>query len=148
MRRGNVYDSIHLLDESGSLVDMPFVEVDPPLWDSSARRLTLIFEPGRIKRGLRQHEEQGLPLSANGTFTLAINSQMRDATGRTLMASYEKAFRVLASDRRSSRVEDWAIRAPSARTQDALTVTLDEPMDHALLHSMIDVYSQNSDGRG
>ena len=68
---------------------------------------------------------------------------MRDATGQPLATSHEKSFRVIASDRRSCRVEDWKIRAPSARTQDALTVTLDEPMDHALLHSMIDVYSQN-----
>lgn len=143
MRRGNVYESIHLFDEGGSLVNMPFVEVDPPLWDPSARRLTLLFEPGRIKRGLRQHDEQGLPLGANGTFRLVIDSQMRDATGQSLMASHEKSFRVTASDRRSSRVEDWKVRAPSARTREALTVTLDEPMDHALLHSMIDVYTQN-----
>ena len=143
MRRGNVYESIHLFDEDGNLVNMPFVEVDPPLWDANARRLTLIFEPGRIKRGLRQHHEQGLPLSANGTFRLVIDSQMRDATGQTLAKSHEKSFGVTASDRRSSRVEDWKVRAPSARTQDALIVTMDEPMDHALLHSMIDVYTQN-----
>ena len=140
MRRTGVYEHIHLIDEHGERIEAPFVEVDPPLWDRETRRLTLIFEPGRIKRGLRQHAELGLSLAKNTRFSLVVAPGMRDATGQTLGTSHEVRFSVIDADRRSPTTKDWKIHPPEAGTRQPLAVELDESLDHALLQSMIDVY--------
>ena len=57
MSRGNIYDHIRLRDESGRDVELPFLEIDEELWDATTTRLTLIIDPGRIKRGVRPLEE-------------------------------------------------------------------------------------------
>ena len=48
MRRGHIYDHIHLLDEAGKPVELPFLEIDEELWNQEMTRLTLFIDPGRI----------------------------------------------------------------------------------------------------
>ena len=43
----------------------PFLELEQELWSGDGRRFTLLFDPGRIKRGLKPREEQG-PSSSRG----------------------------------------------------------------------------------
>ena len=38
---------------SGQAVADPFLELDEELWSTDGRRFTLLFDPGRIKRGLK-----------------------------------------------------------------------------------------------
>ena len=140
MRQTGVYEHIHLTDKHGERIEAPFVEVDPPLWDRETRRLTLIFEPGRIKQGLRQHADIGLSLAKNTHFSLVVTPGMRDATGQTLDNSHVVRCSVIDADRRSPSTKDWVIRTPDAGTHQPLVVELDESLDHALLQSMIDVY--------
>jgi len=52
MQRGGVWSHIHLLNQSGHAVDLPFLEIDQELWDPENLRLTILFDPGRIKRGV------------------------------------------------------------------------------------------------
>lgn len=44
-------------------------------------RLTLIIDPGRIKRGARPLEELGPALKAGKKYTLAIGREWRDGRG-------------------------------------------------------------------
>ena len=60
MRRGEAWQHIRLLDEHGAPVELPFLEIDQELWDPTNTRLTVLFDPGRIKRGL-------VPLQRIGT---------------------------------------------------------------------------------
>ena len=92
MRPAGPYDHIYLLDDNGTRVNPPFVEIEPPLWDADTKRLTLLFEPGRIKRGIRQHTDLGLPLSKDAIFTLVVDAQMRDASGQVLGRAHESTF--------------------------------------------------------
>ena len=39
-----------------------FLAMEPELWDRERRRLTLLLDPGRIKRGLVPNAEAGYPL--------------------------------------------------------------------------------------
>jgi len=59
MSRGEAWKHIRLLNHEGKPVDLPFLELDQELWDPNYQRLTILFDPGRIKRGLLPREEAG-----------------------------------------------------------------------------------------
>src|SRR5262249_53983657 len=73
MSGGHVYDYIHLRDENGKDVELPFLELDEELWNPAMTRLTLFIDPGRIKRGVRPLEEIGPALQEGKHYTLVIN---------------------------------------------------------------------------
>ena len=52
MSRGEVYQHLQLLDQDGKPIVLPFLEIGEELWDTTGQRLTLLIDPGRIKRGL------------------------------------------------------------------------------------------------
>jgi hypothetical protein len=84
MSRGRIYEHIHLRDEAGKDVELPFLEIDEELWDPEMKRLTLFIDPGRIKRGVQPLEEIGPSLEEGHRFTLAIDATWLDATGQPL----------------------------------------------------------------
>ncbi|HEY8461417.1 MAG TPA: Ig-like domain-containing protein [Blastocatellia bacterium] len=139
MSRGNVYDHIHLRDESGKDVELPFLEIDEELWDATMTRLTLIIDPGRIKRGVRPLEEVGPALKAGKSYTLVIGREWRDGAGIPLKESFQKKFKVAPPDREPPDPARWRIEAPQAGSRDPLAVVFPEPMDHALARRLIRV---------
>lgn len=148
MARGEAYQRIRLLDDAGNPVELPFLELDQELWDASGRRLTLFFDPGRIKRGLLPNEQVGLPMMAGKRYTLVIDAGWMDAAGQPLTGEFRKAFEVTAADRESPAVARWRITAPQAGGREPLVVDLSEPMDQALLLREIDVVRNGRDVPG
>ena len=69
MSRGEVYRRVRLVGEQGD-VDLPFLELGEELWDPEGRRLTLLFDPGRIKRGLKPREDAGQILQPGKRYAL------------------------------------------------------------------------------
>ena len=132
---------VRLIDERGAVVDNAFLIAagGQELWDGEHTRLTIFFDPGRIKRDLTPHETLGLPLQAGRAYSLVIDSTMHDAQGLPLVRGYTKKFRVGPIDRSLPRAEDWRVVAPTAGTLDPVTVDLPEPLDHALLARMLTV---------
>jgi hypothetical protein len=104
-----------------------------------AAAVTLLFDPGRIKRGLKPREELGPALLDGGSYTLQIDSQWRDGRGQPLKETWSKSFRVAPPDDRQPDTADWKITAPAAATREALRVQFDEPLDHGLSRSMISI---------
>src|SRR5262245_32130723 len=139
MSRGNIYDHIHLRDESGRDVELPFLEIDEELWDGTTTRLTLIIDPGRIKRGVRPPEEIGPALEAGKSYTLAIGREGRDGAGNPLKEGFQKAFKVTPPDREPPDPARWKVESPRAGSRDPLAVVFPEPMDHALSQRLIRV---------
>jgi len=141
MSSGRSYDFVKLYAEGDSLLEEPFFTAGGAveLWDPEHTRLTILFDPGRIKRDLKPHEELGLPLREGNRYRLVIDSAWRDAQGRPLVRNYAKRFRVGAQDRVLVRTADWRMTAPRARTRDSLVVTFPEPLDRALLARLITV---------
>jgi hypothetical protein len=144
MRQGEAYEHLHLLDASGKPVDHPFLELDEELWDPKGKRFTLLFHPGRIKKGLKPREELGPILEVGKTYTLVIDQQWNDASGSPLKESYRKTFRVAAALEKSPDPKAWKIQAPSGGRRLPLTVHFPKPLDHALLERMLWV----TDGQG
>jgi len=137
MSRGHIYDHIHLLDSGGQPVRLPFLELDEELWDAPMTRLTLLIDPGRIKRGVAPLEELGPVLETGKRFALIIDKSWPDANGDPLKAEFRKEFAVAPADREPPDPARWAIVAPKAGTRDALTARFNEPMDHALARRVI-----------
>jgi hypothetical protein len=127
---------VRLLDEDGRLVPLAFVEVENGLWDPGQTRLTLLFHPGRVKRGVAPGERLGPVLREGRRYRLLVDGAMADAAGVVLGTAYEHEFAVVAADRTAPRMTDVSLRAPEA-SDGPLAVHLPEPLDHALLQHRI-----------
>jgi hypothetical protein len=143
MSRGEAAQRIHILDAAGKPLNGVFLPGEE-LWDPKVQRLTVIFDPGRIKRGLTSNEKMGPPIVPGKQYTLVIDREWKDARGAPMVDSYRKMFRGAPADRQPPEPKQWRIVAPKAGSSSALAVIFPEPMDYALLLRMIQV----SDARG
>jgi hypothetical protein len=134
MSRGYAWQHIRLLDSTGSPIDLPFLEVEQELWDPSYRRLTVLFDPGRIKRGLVPNRDAGSPIEEGKQYTLVIDPSWPDANGNPLAREVRKSFRVGPAERTGIDLKQWRIEA-----RKTLTVHFPRPLDYALLSHSIEV---------
>ena len=150
MRFGEAYAHVRLLDSEGEVVPDAILEVLEELWDPERRRLTLLFDPGRIKRDLEPNLTLGLPLREGESYVVEIDAAWRDGLGRPLAAGFTKAFSVGDADRTTPDPTRWKITAPRAGSGDPVDIAFPEPMDRALLDHMIVVVGPSGevlDGR-
>jgi hypothetical protein len=135
MATGEAYAHLRVIDAKGQTIVQPFVEIEPELWDATGTRLTVLFDPGRIKRGLVDNEQSGPPLMAGGTARIEVDAGWRDATGAPLRGAFAKSVRVSDALRTPIDPKRWKL-APDAS---GLVVTFDRPMDQALAQRAISV---------
>jgi len=132
MRRGQAEKQICILGPDGRTA--PDVLYRPPveLWDRAMRRLTVLLDPGRLKRKVGPNAELGPPLQEGHRYALVVGGAMLDATGRPLQSTYVQDF--LAGPPVRTRVEpsQWRITPPRRRTFDRLTLEFPIPLDGAL----------------
>ena len=137
MSRGEAYQHVKLLDEMGKAIELPFLELGEELWDASGKRLTLLIDPGRIKRGLKPREDVGPVLEAGHKYTLTVDASWKDATGEPLKAGFEKKFATEKPVETAIDPAQWKIEAPAAGSQQPLVVRFPQPLDKALLERTI-----------
>jgi hypothetical protein len=139
MQRGQAWQHVHLLDQNGKPVELPFLELDEELWNPDQTRLTVLFDPGRIKRGLVPINEVGPAIEAGKRYTLWIDREWRDGRGAPLAEEYRKEFRVGPADREPPQPGNWRVTPPRAGTTEPLIVRFPEALDFALLQHSITV---------
>jgi hypothetical protein len=139
MGRGEAYSHLHLLDGKEKPIPDCFLEIGEELWDPRARRMTLLIEPGRIKKGVQPRDELGPVLEAGREYTLVIDRHWRDAAGRPLKAEFRKTFRALPPVEAALDPAAWKIQPPIAGTLDPLVLRFPAPLDRALLERTISV---------
>ena len=84
--------NIHLIDDRGRAVPDPFLPLDVALWNEDRTRYTVLYDPGRVKRGIRPNEELGRALVAGRTYTLVVDENWRDAFGQPLVSDFAASF--------------------------------------------------------
>jgi hypothetical protein len=139
MSRGGTYGNVQVRDADGRVIDLPFLELDEELWDPAMTRLTLLIDPGRIKRGVKPLEDIGPVFEQGRRYSITVDAACRDAAGHPLRQGFEKTFTIGPADRTPPDPDRWTIRAPRVGTRDPLSVAFDEPMDQALALRLIRV---------
>ena len=137
MSRGEAVRRIRLRRASGAEVREPFLEIDEELWDPEGRRLTLLFDPGRIKRGLLSREEAGGALIPGERYSLIIDGGWPDAFGQPLARAFQHDFTAGPADRTPLRPKQWRITAPTSAQP--LIIDFGEAVDSALAVRLIRV---------
>jgi hypothetical protein len=134
MSEGCMERDVHVVDDTtGEALAGAFLPMDPELWDRERRRLTVLFDPARIKRGLAPHREMGYPLREGSTVTVVVGDGFVDADGRPLAERAARPYRVGVDARTRVDPAAWAMESVGAGTDAPLVVRFDRPLDHGLL---------------
>jgi hypothetical protein len=141
MSRGVAAQYIHISDENGKILQgneavfLPSQE----LWDPSFQRLTMTFDPGRIKRGLTSNERIGPPITPGKRYTLTIDREWPDARGVPMAEGFRKSFMGGPAQRTPPDPKQWRIAAPQAGRSAPLVVVFPTAMNYPLLQRMLQV---------
>jgi hypothetical protein len=150
MQRGRVRSKISLLDPDGKPAPDVLYRAPVELWDRSMRHLTILLDPGRLKRGVGPNRELGPPLETGQVYTLAVGAGMSDSSGSRLSAPVYKRFRVTGAVREPIALEQWKIVPPVTHSRQPLALRFPKPLDWALLSHTISIASacgQSIDGK-
>jgi hypothetical protein len=149
MEEGSASGHIHLRDASGAHVPGALFSMTPEFWDRERRRLTVLLEPGRIKRGLHPNLLAGAPLDEGSTVTLVVAPELRDSSGTELAEGDQRTYRVGPAVRARVDPGRWHVRRPdSGHAQ--LVVHFDRPLDRVLVRrclSLVDERGHRVAGR-
>lgn len=146
MSRGRSYEHIQLIEESTrQIVELPFLELDEELWDRDMTRLTVLLDPGRIKRGVKPLVDTGPALRAGKTYSLVIDSHWLDAQGAPLLETHRKTFEVIPADRQTADPTAWTLHLPTSGTRLPIAADFGEAMDHALAARCIRVLGRDGE---
>lgn len=142
MTLGEVYSKVKLYQTDGREVQKPFLVVDQELWDDQMKTVTILFDPGRIKRGLRPNLEMKPALSAGENYRLVVESGWKDVDGLPTLETVTKNFRCVKPDRALTRASSFEILPPQFETS-SLIIDLKEPHDYILLANCLKVFDEH-----
>lgn len=125
----DVHRWVRLRDETlDTWVETPFVDLPQGLWDPRRQRLTLVFHPGRIKRGVGPNRAMGPPLEPGHSYRLTVAAPGTE--------DFAHRFSVAVADRRPVEPADWRL-TPPASAGSALRVDFGEALDPYLVERWI-----------
>jgi len=129
--RGIVHQSgLKLFDSKNIPVENAFMDFGQELWSPDGKRLTVFFDPGKIKRGVEAPHSELSPLKEGESYRIAFGN-------------VQHAFRVGPQIRERIDPSSWVISVVrAARTID---ITFDRVMDASLLMDQLQV--EDEEGR-
>lgn len=139
MSEGYAAKHLQLIDNAGHVLHGALLTTEYELWDGEHRRLTVLLDPARIKRGLMAQRQSGYPLRTGQSFRLVVDSGFHDAAGAPLRSGADRRYEVGTDERRRVAPEAWTIHPPRCDSLEPLEVGFDRPLDHALLRRCLNV---------
>jgi hypothetical protein len=142
MQRGWAEEHIAVLGPEGQ--PAPDVLYRPPveLWDRSMTCLTILLDPGRLKRGVGPNRALGPPLKAGQEYALVIGPGMVDLSGDPLSEGFCKPFHVTKAVREPIALERWEVVRPQGASRQPLELKFTAPLDWAQLWQAITITSE------
>ena len=139
MKRGQSIDYIQLRDAEGNVDSAAFMKFKYELWSADGKRLTVLFDPGRLKRGVSTNMRLGPALLEGKNYELSVLGCWQDVYGNELKKDFIKQFKAVSAYRQHININEWSIQEPKSNTVDTLSINCNRVMDHALVQSMIQV---------
>ena len=144
MRKGDVYRYLQIREVGGDPVELPFLEIEQEFWSRDSKRLTLLLDPGRIKRGLKPREEMGPIFVQGSTYELVVNGDWPDGNGQPIGKDFTKRFRIAAEDHQSPDPANWQTKIPLENTTQPLVISFPQSLDHSMLQTAITILDTQS----
>lgn len=120
---------IKLLDANGKADTAAFMSFTQELWNEDRTQLTLLMDPGRIKRGVAQNLTLGPALLEGHQYSIVVDSGWPSALGGQDASRFQKLFSVSPALRSLPDVDLWRIQSPTRGTDMPLVITFDRPFD-------------------
>lgn len=127
------FDFIKLRNASGAVDEAAFMRFRQELWNEDRTRLTVLIDPGRIKRQVATNLELGPALLAGQQYELLVEGGWSSADGVSTLSAYTKTFQASDALRTRPDTRFWTANTPCAGTREPLTITFDRPFDRHLL---------------
>ena len=128
---GNL-ENIKLLDNKGQEVDGAIFNNVYELWDKTQKNLTIIFDPARVKTGLKANAQMGSALQVGKRYTLRIG-QLEDVYSNPLASTFTKSFFVNEADKIAPKIENWKVIIPKINSKTPLIIEFPSMLDHLSL---------------
>ena len=141
-------DYITLLDAKGNLIEGALLPLDTDLWDSERKRFTILFDPGRVKRGILPNRAMGRPLRAGSSFTIVISPDWPDAQGQRLASEFRKTYQIGPAIERALSSTAWKITPPSSGSRTPLRIVFPSALDRGLAQRAFTVLRGDSEVPG
>lgn len=129
-------DQLRLLNEKDQEVRDAFLVLSQELWSLDGHRLTVLMEPGRIKRGIGEDPDHDPALVVGQTYSLVIT-----ALGQTARYSFRVGDPVLEEIQETS----WRLTPPVVGSLEPAIVHFDRVMDAALCEDEIAVLTSSGE---
>ena len=139
------FDYIKLRNAEGIADEAAFMRFKQELWNEDRTRLTVLIDPGRIKRDVATNLELGPALLAGQQYTLAVDAGWPSADGSSFLPAFSKSFSVGDALRARPSVKFWQATPPCLGTREPLHITFDRPFDRYLLRK--DIHVAAADGQ-
>jgi len=124
--RGLIHQSeVKLVGPDGSEIKDAFMNFGQELWSPDGKRLTVLFDPGKVKRDVEAKGEAISPLEQGKSYQIRLND-------------YVHSFRVSPPVREKLDPNQWKVIGPSEGSRE-LEIKFDRVMDAALLLDQIEV---------
>jgi hypothetical protein len=144
MGRRPARDYVRLLDDAGQEVVDAFLPLGVSLWNATRTRCTLLFDPGRVKRGILPNAEMGRPLTAGRRYIVVVSREWRDSEDRPLVEEFRREIRVVPAVMTAIEPEQWRLALPVVGGRSQLTVVFPRALDRALAERSFTVSGPDS----
>lgn len=130
MADADIISHVSLTRSDGTPVEGAFLSNRFDLWSADRTRLTLLFDPGRVKTGLKPHDALGRALVNGESYVLSLGVGAIDAAGCPLAEEFSRGFVAGPSDVEVPDLSAWLLSGPIVGTTQPLRVSLGSVHDH------------------
>jgi len=139
---GNL-EKIRLFNEEGEEISGAIFSNVYELWSADQTQLTLVFDPARVKTGLRANELLGRALQQGEAYELLISNLENIEHER--IKPFSKKFKVSEADLKSPNLEEWKMIQPKVNTTDPFKLIFPEIIDQMSLRHRLVIVNESKE---